>query len=52
MEVEVEKVERARDSVTNKLQQTEKDLQVALRAEQQAHEEDVERVKVEKVRAT
>ena len=51
MEIEVEKLERAKDALNNKLQQTEKDLQLSLKQEQQAHEEDVERLCCEKVRS-
>ena len=49
MEVAVEKLERAKDAVSQKLAQTEKDLQLALKQEQQAHEEDIERMSREKV---
>ena len=49
MEVEVEKLERAKESTSSKLLQTEKDLQLALKAEQQAHEEDLERMTKERV---
>ena len=49
MEVEVEKLERAKENTSTKLMQTEKDLQLALKAEQQAHEEDNERMTKERV---
>ena len=49
MEVEVEKLERAKENTNTKLLQTEKDLQLTLKAEQQAHEEDNERMSKEKV---
>lgn len=47
--METEKLERQKDNVSGKLLQTEKDLQLALKAEQQAHEEDIERLSKEKV---
>ena len=49
-ELSTEKTDRQRESLNLKLQQTEKDLQLALKQEQQAHEEDVERITKEKVR--
>ena len=45
----VEKLEKQKDNLNTKLAQTEKDLQLALRQEQQAHEEDIERLSKEKV---
>ena len=45
----IEKLERQKENISTKLQQTEKDLQLALKAEQQAHEEDIERLTKEKV---
>ena len=47
--MEIEKLERQKENVSTKLLQTEKDLQLALKAEQQAHEEDLERLTKEKV---
>lgn len=44
----IEKQERLRESLAQKLAQTEKDLHLALKQEQQAHEEDVERISREK----
>ncbi len=49
-EIQNDKQERAKDGLNTKLMQTEKDLQLALRQEQQSHEEDVERISKEKVR--
>ena len=50
MEVELEKLSRDRDNINARLQQTEKDLQMALKGEQQSHEEDIDRLTREKVR--
>ena len=44
-----EKQERAKENLAQKLAQTEKDLQLALKQEQQAHEEDIDRLSKEKV---
>ncbi len=49
MEIEVEKLERQKENLAMKLAQTEKDLQLALKQEQQAHEEDIDRLTKEKV---
>ena len=48
-EIANEKQERAKENLAQKLAQTEKDLQLALKQEQQAHEEDCERLTKEKV---
>ena len=50
MDVETEKLGRQKESLNAKMLQTEKDLQLALKAEQQSHEEDLERMNKEKVR--
>lgn len=42
--LEVEKLDKQRENLSTKLAQVERDLQVALRQEQQAHEEDVDRL--------
>ena len=47
--VNSEKADRMRDVLQQKLAGTEKDLQLALKQEQQAHEEDLERLTKEKV---
>ena len=47
--LEVEKLDKQKDNILNKLAQVEKDLQLALKQEQQAHEEDIERLSKEKV---
>ena len=49
MEIEIEKLERQKENLAQKLAQTEKDLQLALKQEQQAHEEDIDRLTKEKV---
>ena len=49
MEVAVDKLERQKEAVGMKMLQTEKDLQIALKQETQAHEEDLERMTQEKV---
>jgi hypothetical protein len=49
MEIEVEKLEHQKENLNMRLLQTEKDLKMALKQEQQAHEEDLERVQREKV---
>ena len=49
MEIEIEKLERQKENIGQKLAQTEKDLQLALKQEQQAHEEDIDRLTKEKV---
>ena len=48
--LECEKLDKQKDNLMNKLAQVEKDLQLALKQEQQAHEEDIERLSKEKVR--
>ncbi len=50
MDVETEKLQRQKEGLNAKMLQTEKDLQLALKAEQQSHEEDLERMNKEKVR--
>ena len=52
MEMETDKLERQKENLSTKLQQTEKDLQLSLKAEQHSHEEDNERLATEKVRGT
>ena len=47
--LEVEKLDKQKENILNKLAQVEKDLQLALKQEQQAHEEDIERLSKEKV---
>jgi Flp pilus assembly protein CpaB len=49
MEIEIEKQERQKEGLAHKMGQMEKDLQLALKQEQQAHDEDNERLKREKV---
>ena len=49
MENEVERLSHQRDSLTQKLGQTEADMQMALKQETQAHEEDVDRLSRERV---
>ena len=46
----MEKLDKQKENILNKLAQVEKDLQLALKQEQQAHEEDIERLSKEKVR--
>ena len=49
MEQEIEKLSHKNDGINQKLAQTEKDMTLALKAESQAHEEDVERLTRERV---
>ena len=49
MEIETERQERQKENLVHKMNQMEKDLQLALKQEQQAHDEDNERLKREKV---
>ena len=49
MDIEIEKLERQKENLNIKLAQTEKDLQLALKQEQQAHEEDLDRLTKDKV---
>ena len=50
MDLAIQRLERQKENLQQKLAQTEKDLQLALKQEQQAHEEDVERLSKERVR--
>lgn len=45
----MERLERQKEALNTRLLQMEKDLQLALAQEKQAHEEDVERLSREKV---
>ncbi len=47
--MEVEKVERSKENANSKFLQAEKDLQMTIKAEQQSHEDDVERLAKEMV---
>ena len=49
MDLAIQRLERQKENLQQKLSQTEKDLQLALKQEQQAHEEDVERLSKERV---
>lgn len=48
-EVETQKTERQKENLLTKLAQLEKDMQLQLKTEQNAHEEDVERLTKERV---
>ena len=49
MEAACHKLESQKEAISQKLAATEKDFQLALKQEKQAHEEDIERLSREKV---